>query len=227
MLSVPDRVARRIKRDLSQFRIRRMMSGLKGIIHVGAHTGQERDDYAGYGLNVVWIEPIPRVFKELQAAIAPYPHQHALECLVLDKDGEQTALHISSNNGESSSVLDLALHRDVWPTVFFSQDISLLSYSLDTIIEREQINIASYDGFVLDTQGSELLVLKGAANVLRNSRMVKVEVADFESYAGCPNPEQISEHLSNYNFKEWMRVPFAHHQSGGRYYDIIYLKSSR
>src|SRR5262245_45342089 len=47
-----------------------MMQRLKGIIHVGANVGQERDDYATYGLNVLWIEPIPWLFAQLKSRIA-------------------------------------------------------------------------------------------------------------------------------------------------------------
>jgi FkbM family methyltransferase len=202
-----------------------MMKRLKGIIHVGANVGQERDYYARYGLNVLWIEPIPWVFKDLKSAISSYPKQRALEYLVLDKDGETTTLHVSNNDGESSSVLELALHQDVWPSVQFTRDIEIRSHKLDTIIEKEHINLPDYDGLVLDTQGSELLVLKGAQRVLRNMRMVKLEVADFESYAGCPRPEHLADFLGAYGLREWMRVPFAVHSGGGRYYDITYRNS--
>jgi hypothetical protein len=69
------------------------------------------------------------------------------------------------------------------------------------------------------------LILKGADRVLSRVKMVEIEVADFEAYAGCPNPAQIAEHLSRYGLTEWMRTPFARHKtSGGRYYDITYVR---
>jgi len=46
----------------------------------------------------------------------------------------------------------------------------------------------------------------------------------FESYLGCPKPEQIAEFLA-YGLREWIRVPFAYHPAGGRVYDIIYLRN--
>ena len=36
----------------------------KGIIHIGAHHAEERDDYANHGVNrVIWIEANHRVFQ--------------------------------------------------------------------------------------------------------------------------------------------------------------------
>jgi hypothetical protein len=50
-----------------------------GVIHVGAHTGQERDTYAGYRLPVIWIEPLPAQFEQLKQNIKVYPNQIAIK----------------------------------------------------------------------------------------------------------------------------------------------------
>jgi FkbM family methyltransferase len=217
-------MGRRLVRSFARPHGHHVMKTLKGIIHVGANTGQERDDYARHGLNVLWIEPVPWVFKELKSAISTYPKQQALEYLALDNDDDTVAMHISNNDSLSSSVMDFALHRDVWPSVHFTRDIKVQSHKLDTIVDKERVDLGNYDGLVLDTQGSELRVLKGAERVLRHVRMVKIEVADFEAYAGCPRPEDIAGILQAYGLKEFTRASFAAHRSGGHYYDIIYLR---
>ncbi len=56
----------------------RFLRKARGVIHVGANQGQERNLYAAYNLNVLWIEPIPEVFDQLTALIAPYAAQRAL-----------------------------------------------------------------------------------------------------------------------------------------------------
>lgn len=202
---------------------RRALMRLNGIIHIGANSGQERDGYARYGLKVIWIEPIPSIFKTLQNAIAAFPDQRALEYLVLDRDGERKTLHVASNDRGSSSVLDMALHREVWPGTRYTHDIALTAYRLDTIVDREKIELSDYDGLVLDTQGSELLILQGADRVLRRMKMVKVEVADFEMYAGCPRPADIARILAPYGLHERIRQTIAR-DAAGRCYEITYLK---
>lgn len=64
----------------------RYLRYIKGVIHVGANTGQGRDLYAKHNLQVMWVEPIPEVFLELQDNINGYASQHALNYLVTDTD---------------------------------------------------------------------------------------------------------------------------------------------
>ena len=51
-------------------------------------------------------------------------------------------------------------HRDVWPKVDFTKTITLRSSTLATLLARERIDPQRYDALVMDTQGSELLVLQ-------------------------------------------------------------------
>src|SRR5262245_39160733 len=60
----------------------------KGVIHIGASWGQERDIYAAAGLPVIWIEAIPEMFEELQRNIEGYPDQRAFNYLLTDRDGD-------------------------------------------------------------------------------------------------------------------------------------------
>ena len=79
---------------------------VKGVIHVGANTGQEIQLYAKYGLSVIWIEPIPEVFETLKSNLNGIPKQIAIKGLVTDADNGEYNFHLASNNGASSSILD-------------------------------------------------------------------------------------------------------------------------
>ncbi len=144
----------------------RFLRTARGVVHVGANVGQERELYDRHGLDVLWIEPIPDVFATLAANIAGCPRQRALECLVTDRDDAPYEFNVANNGGESSSILALKEHRDVWPKVDFTKTITLRSSTLATLLARERIDLARYDALVMDTQGSELLVLRGAEPVL-------------------------------------------------------------
>ncbi len=202
----------------------RLLKKINGIIHVGANTGQEIKLYAQYGLPVVWIEPIPEVFETLQSNLAGVQKQIAIKGLVTDIDNKEYDFKLASNNGASSSILEFNLHQDIWPEVIFEKTIKLLSVTLPSLLKANNINISDYDMLVMDTQGSELLVLNGAIPILKNFTYIKTEVPDFESYKGCCQLEDLQAFLSQHGYKEFSRHKFATHPNGGNYYDIVYKK---
>ena len=72
---------------------------ISGVIHVGANSGLERGRYNRFGLDVLWVEPIPEIFAELERNIIKLPRQRALQALVTDTDGKLYEFHIANNNG--------------------------------------------------------------------------------------------------------------------------------
>src|ERR1700722_9052684 len=111
----------------------KLLKKVKGIIHVGANTGQERELYRQYGLSVVWIEPIPEIFEKLQLNLMGFKEQMALKGLVTDQDDMEYQFHLANNNGASSSILDLNLHQDIWPEVGYEKTIHLYSRKLSSL----------------------------------------------------------------------------------------------
>ena len=200
----------------------RFLRTARGVVHVGANVGQERFLYDRRGLDVLWIEPIPEVFAALQANIASFPRQRAIECLVTDRDGAEYEFNVANNGGESSSILALKEHRDVWPKVEFTSTIRLRSSTLATLLARENVDLDRYDALIMDTQGSELLVLKGAEPVLERFRFIKTEVPDFEAYAGCARLDELARFLRERGFAELSRHRFATRAGGGSYFDVVY-----
>lgn len=221
----PATILRRVK-SLFTRNPDRFLRGVSGVIHVGANTGQERKTYKKFGLRVVWIEPIPEVFQTLKANLAGYSGQRAFQYLVTDRDNLEYTFHIANNGGASSSIFEFEMHMDIWPQVDYERTITLQSITLTSLIQRERIDAADYQALILDTQGSELLVLKGAEELLSGFRFVKTEVPDFESYKGCCQLQDIEQFLKRRDFEELSRRRFAKRRGGGNYYDIVYKRSA-
>ena len=200
------------------------LRNISGVIHVGANEGQERGEYAALGLNVVWVEPIPSVFAKLKSNLKHYVNQHAIQALVTDVEGQVYEFNVANNNGASSSILDLKQHRDIWPTVKFTSTISISGITLPSLLKKEQIDPSKYQGLILDTQGSELLVLKGSIPILDHFRYIKTEVPDFESYENCCQLVDIEEFMNDHGYEEVSRSLFARRNSGGNYFDIVFEK---
>src|ERR1700758_4806509 len=142
----------------------RFLRHVRGIIHVGANTGQEAELYQSFGLDVIWIEPIPEVFENLKRHISGFPKQTAFNYLVTDEDDIEYSLHIANNGGASSSILDLCGHSQMWPDVKYTHTITTKGTTLGSLLAREHIDVRRFDALILDTQGSELRILKGAAS---------------------------------------------------------------
>lgn len=196
----------------------------KGVIHIGANTGQERDIYFAHKLPVVWVEPIPEIFLQLQKNIESYPGQKAYNFLLSDKDEMNVTLHISSNDGLSSSVLNLKGHKEMWSDIDFVRSIELKSKTLPALIQENNIDVSNYDAMVLDTQGSELSILKGSIPVLNNFRFIKTEVSDFESYENACTLSQLTEWMNTQGFIIDSKYVFASKKNVGNYYDVLYRR---
>lgn len=196
----------------------------KGVIHVGANIGQEATLYHQHGLPVVWIEPNPEVYELLKSNIRAFPEQIALQGLVTDADDAEYPFHLANNGGESSSILDMHLHGEIWPEVKYERTIRLRSRTLPTLLKENAIDPRNYDLLTMDTQGSELLVLKGAVSLLKDIRYIKTEVPDFESYKGCCQIGDLEAFLTPLGFREFSRHRFAKRRSTGNYFDIVYVR---
>ncbi len=218
----------RLKANLANY-IQRSFSSLPeyllkshGVIHIGANDGREAHTYSKAKLDVVWVEAIPQVYARLAANIAPYPRQVGYNYLLLDSDGERRVFHVADNNGASSSLFKFADHEKIWPHVKFCEDIELTGYTLPTMVEREGVDLSKYDCLVLDTQGAELVILKGAQPCLGGFRYILAEAADFESYAGGATLSEIVDFLDSQGFDLVEKFLFAEKPGVGSYFDALF-----
>ena len=199
----------------------RFLEAGRGVIHVGANKGQERFLYAQYGLKVVWVEPIPEIFRELQSNLAGFPDQTAYNCLIAAQDGQKYQFHISDNEGSSSSILEPNKGLDYWKSIGF-HSIELESLSLSTLIRSKGIDMSLFDILVLDTEGSELLVLQGAKEILSRFRYIQCEAANFPVRSGCCTLQDLDVFLEKNGFKQTGRFVAQRSPNGGRLWDVLY-----
>lgn len=218
------RTLRTLKRMLKHENDSAFLPLLSGIVHVGANTGQERALYDSYRLPVLWIEPIPEVFGTLQHNLCSYRGQRAVQALVADTDGREVDFHVASNDGASSSMLEMASHKDIWPAVVFNRSVRMTTTTLPRVVEAAGIDMSRYNGLIMDTQGSELLVLHGAIPLLHHFDFVKAEVADFESYKDCCQLSDLGPFMDQHGFDEFARHRFRNLEPGKAYYDVVYRR---
>lgn len=201
----------------------RFLWKVRGVIHVGANAAQERMLYADKLLQVVWIEPLADVFRLLQGNIKDLPSQIGINALVGERDGEKTTFYVSPGTRAASSIFPLKEVTEIWPDVTFESERVMITKTLPTLLAENNINLSDFQCLILDTQGSELMILRGAESILHVFDYIKLEVANFEAYSGCATLPQVTDYLLSLGFEEFSRRCFA--SSGERkYYDIVYRR---
>jgi FkbM family methyltransferase len=195
----------------------------RGVIHVGASTGQEAWIYALFGKPVFWFEPIPDVCERLKANVSKYRKQIAIEALVTDTDDTEYDFNVSDNDGGSSSIFEMDEHSKLYPGIDYFKTVRLTSITLDSAVLAYRIP-SKIDALVLDTQGSELLVLKGAVKKLPQLRWVFAECADFSLYKNSCQCSDITSFLEEQGFKETKRYKKATLEGHGSCYDVLYSR---
>jgi FkbM family methyltransferase len=207
-LSTPRRKLLRKKQQLRNLFFGNKNHWLKragGILHVGAHHGEEAELYNEKGFSVLWVEAMPDAFETLKSAIKAFPKQAAINHLVTDKDGASYDFWVSSNAGASSSIYAPAGHKEGWPHITFEQKVTLNSSRLDSIVDAATLAERKIDSLVIDVQGAELDVLKGSENLLPHFRFVKAETWDFAAYAGAALESDVISFLARHGFREIRR----------------------
>ena len=90
------------------------------------------------------------------------------------------------------------------------------------MFERVNFNPSDYQALIMDTQGSELLVLQGSISILKNFKYIKTEAADFEIYQGCCQLYEIEALMKTHGYREFSRKKFASKSGVGNCFDIVY-----
>lgn len=193
--------------------IKKYDMNIKGIIHIGAHFGEEHDLYKSQNINnIIYFEPLKKNFNELLNRVNK---DAILYNFALGNNETDIEMFVeSANDGQSSSILKPALHLKQYPQIQFNEIEIVQMKKLDSFNFSEDYNMIN-----IDVQGYELEVFKGADNTLKNINYIITEVNRAELYENCTMVENLDSFLQNYNFirKETVWI-------GGTWGDALYVK---
>lgn len=177
--------------------IKKYNMNISGVIHIGAHYGEEIPNYVKVGIkNIILFEPLEENFKVLKKNISPYSNLNIKKYQVaLGNENTSITMNLSSNNLESSSILKPKQHLNLYPDITFDRTEEVELQKLD------DYNCKNYNFINMDVQGYELEVLKGAKDTLNHIDYVYCEVNRDEIYEGNAYIEDIDKYLSKYNMR--------------------------
>ena len=171
---------------------------IKGIIHIGAHFGQEIPEYIGCGIqDIILFEPLTKNFKILESHVSDMNANISGHQVALGNDEKMVTMYLSSNDQMSSSILKPKKHLENHPNVFFKGTEEVEMKKLDSFIEETK----DYNFINIDVQGYELEVFKGGMETLKNIDYIYCEVNRDEVYENNAFVEELDEFLSQYNME--------------------------
>ena len=171
---------------------------IKGVLHIGAHFGQEMNVYDNLEIkNVIFFEPLPHVFEVLKSNIGS---RATLYNTALGNMEGLVEMNVeSANQGMSSSVLVPSLHTQQYPGIVFNQKMTVSINKLDNIMNSH--NKEDFNFICIDVQGYELEVFKGSVETLKNVDFIISEVNRAEVYENCAKVEELDEFLYQFGFE--------------------------
>jgi FkbM family methyltransferase len=172
------------------------------LIHVGASLCQEASYYENFNFKqVIWIEALKEIADKARKEIAQFKNQHIVNALCLAESGRLVSMNVSSNNSESSSVLEPLRHKDVFRDIVFQNSglNPIESTTLDNVIEITEKT--PHYILVLDVQGAELEVLKGALRTMERSLFILCEVSAISLYKNQVLVADLVNFLESVDFK--------------------------
>ncbi len=170
---------------------------VSNVVHVGAHKGQEVEDYLENFPNaqIHLFEPQPALSKYLDKKYSDLPYIH-LYNFALGSSNISLPMFLSNNDGESSSFYKPKEHLSLYPNINFKKNNSLFEIRI-----LDELNIQNIDLLNIDTQGYELEVLKGSINILTyDVKYILIEINKTEIYEDAPLLGDIDLFLKKYNF---------------------------
>ena len=189
---------------------------ITGIIHIGAHYGDELNDYISNGVqDIVLFEPLSNNFDKLREnCINLNANIQAYNVALGSKDGTAT-MYLSDNDTQSSSILKPKIHLTEIPWVHFEG--------------TEEVEVKTLDGYDIkgcnfiniDVQGYEMEVFKGGKKTLEGIDYIYSEVNKAELYEGCAQMSELDSFLGEYDFE---RVETYWPEDWYNWGDALYIK---
>tara|TARA_B100001063_G_scaffold72504_1_gene66769 strand:+ start:1720 stop:2424 length:705 start_codon:yes stop_codon:yes gene_type:complete len=187
-----------------------------GILHMGGHRGMEAAVYDWLHKKTIWIEANPKIFYDLENNISIYVNQKAYNILLYETDNEEISFNISNNDGASSSIYEFG-DKSFNDNLKMINSIKLKTKKIDSFFFQESLKPRDYDFWVMDIQGAELPVLKGAKKSLQDCKFIFVEVSDGDFYKKGTQWVELKNFLKTQEFEN-MWEPLSEHS------DILFRK---
>ncbi len=192
---------------------------IDGLVHFGAHKGQEVDSYLENKIkNIHLFEPQNHAFSYLKSNFEGLDEITLYNFGLGNTEEKVNLFKEKDNDGMSSSILEPLKHKKYYPEIHFEGKEQIL------IKRYENLNIENVNFLNIDIQGFEIEALKGCGIKLDDFDYIYTEVNRKELYRGNPNIREIDNYLDQFNF---LRVQTFWASSNLPFGDALYIKKEK
>ncbi|MBE9164839.1 FkbM family methyltransferase [Tychonema sp. LEGE 06208] len=172
----------------------------RGIISIGAYDGKtlKRLNLPNT-VKILVIDANQSAVERLQENFADRPNTQVVQAAIANHNDTVT-LHLTSLQS-SSSILPWKQYSEIYPNIKEIQQLTLSSRTLDTLLEELNLSPSDFNILILDIQGSELLALEGATQLLNTLDAIYTNVYYQELFKGGALAEQVDQFLTDYQFQ--------------------------
>jgi len=198
--------------------VRDMDINPNAILDIGAHTGQfhnwAKRVWPDVGVFMVEANPL---HESALDRLAMMNGDNYLIAALGDEEREVTFYTRSDKpQTEGNSYYKEAGWWDI-PQLIQESKVNL--QKLDNIFEDEAV----FELIKIDTQGSELDILKGGKELVSRASVVVLEVSIIEYNEGAPTPEDFTDYMNSIGFEEKMCIG-EHISNEPKWKDVIVQK---
>lgn len=183
--------------DLKEI-VQRYKLKIRGVVQIGSHYAEEHDIYKQLGIsNIVYVEPCKDAFEKMVAkmdAIGDSPIMYNVACGEIEAEMEMYVSH--NNQGQSNSLLKPLLHLEQHREVVFTDKEMVKVIPLDKLLFDRNL----YNLLVMDCQGFEGSILKGATDTLKYIDCIYTECNRGQTYDGNMEIEEMDKYLEPFGF---------------------------
>ncbi len=201
---------------------------IKSILDVGANKGQFalrllKNNFEG---NIMSFEPLNKEYEMLKKLSSKKKNWKVARRCALGDINKIKKFHISGNRESSSLLKILRKHTDLRPD---SKTIKIEKINVERLdnFKREISKLEKNLLLKIDTQGSEIDVLKGAGNLIKNIKCLFVEVSLVPLYKNQKLWLDIIEYVKKFDFNVWSVDQLLKNNITGQTYqiDIFFYKN--
>jgi FkbM family methyltransferase len=141
---------------------------------------------------------------------------------VIYNENKNCQLNITSNT-QSSSILNLGLHKKLYPNIVKNEESLVDGATLNSEF-KNFYNIDNFNILNMDIQGSELLALLGANQIINKLDVVYTEINYDYVYEDCALINEIDDYLIKYDFTRIATETIKDNNGSDVWGDALYVK---